>query len=80
MRSDTVCVCIGVGGWHEIKIAHTLPVAKQTEYNVCEMTFALPEEFSVSPSCGFAFRMARRKESEGVGGGREKEIKRMNND
>lgn len=79
MRSDTVCVCICacvcVGGWHEIKITHTLPVAKQTECNVCEMTFALPEEFSVSLSSGFAFRVTQRKASEET----VKEMQRINN-
>lgn len=67
-KSDEVrysmCVCVCVGGWHKIKITHSLPVAKQTECNVCEMTFALPEEFSVSLSYGFAFRVAWGKKSE----------------
>lgn len=49
-KKNNACVRIRprtcVGEWHEIRIIpHSVPVAKQTGCNVCEMTFALPEEF-----------------------------------
>ena len=71
-KKNNVCVRIRphtcVGEWHEIRIIpHSVPVAKQTGCNVCEMTFALPEEFGISLSCGFAFRAeARARESKSL--------------
>ena len=71
-KNNNVCVRIRphtcVGEWHEIRIIpHSVPVAKQTGCNVYEMTFALPEEFGISLSCGFAFRAeARARESKSL--------------
>lgn len=39
-----ICVCVGGVGRHGIRITRGLPVATQTECNMCKMTFALPEE------------------------------------
>lgn len=82
-KTNNMCVRIRprtcVGEWHEIRIIpHSVPVAKQTGCNVCEMTFALPEEFGVALSCGFAFGAEGRREAERGQSEGEQVIKRGN--
>lgn len=59
MRSDTVCVYVFV--W-VVGARSQLPTSSlwQNRLIVCEKAFALPEEFSVSLSYGFAFKVRER--------------------
>ena len=60
-KSDEVkyILCLYLCGC--VALDKNYPVAKRSEYNVYGMTFALPEEYSVSVSYSVAFSVAWRK-------------------